>query len=215
MRNVVYPAILCETWDEYRAKIEASATFAEGVQVDVMDGAFVPATTFADMKKIESVKPGSLFFEIHLMVEDPLAHIEKWANVADSYILHRESAPDPMPVIKQVRSMKKEIGIAVSPETPIEDIFPYIDAVDMALIMTVVPGKDGQPYLAAMNEKITALRNRYPRLPIEVDGGVDGETIAGAKGAGANIFVVGSDIWEAEEPREAFLELQCSVMRKS
>jgi ribulose-phosphate 3-epimerase len=107
--------------------------------------------------------------------------------------------------------MKKEVGIAINPETPLEEMYSYIPDIHTALIMTVTPGKDGQVYESEMNDKVATLRVKFPSLPIEVDGGVNSSTIGGAKKAGANIFVAGSAIWRAEEPRDMFIRLQQSV----
>ena len=214
MRNVIYPAILAKSVEEFCKKIETAATFAEGVQVDVMDGKFVSSVTFQDVKRIKACKPGSLFFELHLMVENPEMYIKKWEKVADSYILHIETIADPRPIIKDIRAMKKEVGLAISPDTSIDDIEVFVKDIDMILIMTVIPGKDGQSYIEAMNEKIRALRTKFPNVPIEVDGGVNSVTIKAAKDAGANIFVIGSALWgkaDDKEARDTFIELQRAV----
>lgn len=208
MKKVVYPAILAQDWDTYRNQIEVASHFAEGVQIDVMDGKFVPAKSFYDSKKVESLKPGSLFFEMHLMVSDIQKAIREWASVANSYIMHVEAADDLSTYISEIRSMKREVGIALNPDTPIDAVIPYIPNIHMVLIMSVIPGEGGQSYLVEVNEKIRALRALYPKLPIEVDGGVNAETIPDALEAGANMFVAGTAIWGTRNPKEAYMALQ-------
>ena len=211
MRNVIYPAILARSVDEFCRKIETAAMFAEGVQIDIMDGSFVPETTFQEAKRITVCKPGSLFYELHLMVEHPEKYIEPWENAADSYILHIETVSDPLSLIEYIRSIKKEVGLAISPATSVDVVLPYIPSVDTVLVMTVEPGKDGQRYIPEMEEKIRTLRSKFPKLPIEVDGGINEQTIVRAHAAGANLFVVGSAIWgraDGNDARGTFLALQ-------
>ena len=211
MRNVIYPSILVYNVESLCRQIEGAAAFAEGVQLDIQDGKFVPDTTFQDIDRIAACKTGSLFFELHLMVENPEAYIKPWEKIADSYILHIETIADPRPVIQEIRLMKKEVGLAISPATPIDAIEPFVKDVDMILVMTVEPGKQGQSYIPEMESKIRTLREKYPELPIEVDGGINQTTIVTAKRAGANIFAPGSALWgraDEKDARGTFLELQ-------
>lgn len=203
----IYPTVLTKRWDEYRYRIIETSKYFSAVQIDVMDGHFVKNRTYGNFKKINSLKPKNLFFDVQLMVADPLASMVDWSEVADRYIIHRESVKDPVPYIKLARALKRQIGLAINPETPVSKLIPFIKMIDMALIMTVHPGKSGSTFIPKTLSKIRMLRKRFPTLPIEVDGGITLDNVSSVVKAGATIIVAGHYFWEHKNLLKAKQEM--------
>jgi len=206
----IFPAILSKNFRDYQYKIKTASRFFSGVQIDVMDGRFVKNRTYTNFKKINSLKPKKLFFEIQLMVQDPLKYILAWSSVADRYIIHLESADDPLPFIAIVKGMGKGVGLAINPRTSVSLLRPYIKKIDMVLIMSVSPGKMGQQFIPHTLKKIRSLREIAPKLPIEIDGGIDDKNIMNVVKAGANLIVSGSYLWKSKnilQAKERLLEI--------
>lgn len=193
---VIYPAVLSKTWRDYQYKIKTAARYFKGVQVDAMDGKFVPQRTFCNFKKINTLKPKQLFFEIQLMVVDPFQKILQWSKVGDRYIIHIESTKNPKPIISLCRALGKEVGLAVNPKTEVNRVKPFLGMIDEVLIMTVEPGKSGQQFIPNVLDKVRLLRRWKKRLSIEVDGGIQDTNISEIVRAGANIIVSGSYLWK-------------------
>lgn len=194
-------------------KIEASG--AEMIHYDVMDGVFVNNITFG-MPLLRSMQgKTNCILDVHLMIIDPLKYIDVFVNAgADIITFHVESESDVSETIKAIRRNGVKAAISVKPNTPAEAVFPYIDDVDMVLVMTVEPGFGGQKFMD-MSEKISAIRkfadeNRTADAPlsIQVDGGIDDITAPIVKKAGANILVSGSYLFRAENMAEAVIKLK-------
>lgn len=200
---IIYPAVLSYNWRDYSYKIKAAARYFNGVQIDMIDEKFAKKRTWQDFSKINRLKPKNLFFEIQLMVKDPLLYILECAKVADRYIIHIESIKQIRPLIILTRGLGKSVGLAVDYKTPVSRITPYIKDIDMALVMTIRAGKAGQKLIPEALLKVKALHEKAPRLPLEVDGGINEETIAKAASAGANMFVVGSYLWRQKDMNKA------------
>lgn len=176
------------------------------LHLDVMDGIFVPNFSFGT-PVIASIRPHSkLIFDVHLMIKDPLRYVDDYVKAgADIITFHLESDSDTEETIKRIKSKEVRCGLAISPATPVEEIIPYLSQIDMALIMTVVPGFGGQALIPETLEKVRAVK-RYAesqqlKLDIEVDGGLKPENIALATEAGANVIVAGSAIFNAKSPK--------------
>lgn len=183
------------------------------LHLDVMDGAFVPNLTFgADV--VRAVRPYSrAVFDVHLMICDPVRFVGDFRDAgADSITFHLEAADDPAAVIRAIRACGCRVGVAVKPATPVEALFPYLDTIDMALVMTVEPGFGGQSFMTDCLNKIRALRTECAKrgiaLDIQVDGGITDSTVASAAAAGANVFVAGSAVFHSPDPQETILILQ-------
>lgn len=205
------PAILVESLEEFVDRIETCENFAETVQWDVMDGQFVEHTTFRDIDALQEVDT-VLTIEAHLMVENPQELLEPLAKAGiDRVVAHVEAIDDVMHFMEKMGKYDFEKGLALSPETPIKVIEPVIGQLDEVLVMTVQPGEAGQGFMPVALEKIKALRKKYPKLNIAVDGGINAETIELAKKAGANRFAVNSAIFQTPDPANAFEVLQAKV----
>jgi len=204
-RKMIIPAIIARTQkelDEHLSKVEG---YSELVQLDIMDGTFVPNNSlYFDF----DVSGNNISFEAHLMITDPMGWIEKnWWKV-DTIIVHFESCQNPEDIIRFLKNKGKKIGFAISPETAVHNAKPYLDDIDQLLIMTVNPGFYGSKFLPETLSKIIEVRKIKPNLDIEVDGGVTPETIKSINDAGANMLVSGSFILKSNSVKESIDKLR-------
>lgn len=173
------------------------------VHFDVMDGVFVPNISFGIPVLWGVRKHTDMFVDVHLMITDPLKYIGVFADTgADMISFHLESQSDPAAVIREIREKGKKAGIAIKPATPVSEVIPFVKSVDMVLIMTVEPGFGGQGFMNDMLPKIRELRayadRECPGLHIQVDGGINAETAALVREAGADILVAGSYLFKGD-----------------
>ena len=178
---------------------------ANYLHLDVMDGAFVPNISFG-APVIAALRPKSkLIFDVHLMINEPIRYLNDFIKAgADIITFHLEACSDPKKMIREIHDREVKCGLAISPATPVEQIIPYLADIDMALIMTVVPGFGGQSFMPEMMDKVRTVR-RYAesqnlKLDIQVDGGLKPENVGIVTAAGANIIVAGSSVFGAKKP---------------
>ena len=178
---------------------------ADMVHLDVMDGIFVPNLSFGP-PVIASLRPHTdLLFDVHLMMQHPRRLIPAFAKAgADRINIHLECEDDIVGTLEDIRALGKETAVTLKPGTPAEAAFPYLPLVDMVLVMTVEPGFGGQSFMADMMPKVTALKEEIDRLglnvSIQVDGGINATTAIEAARAGADNAVMGSALFNAEDP---------------
>lgn len=214
MTNQLSPSILAADVQclgkDVRAVTEAGARY---LHIDVMDGVFVPNISFGFpiVKGLREITDA--FFDVHLMITEPIRYIERFAtNGADGITVHAEACENLAATIKEINRCGKKPGIAISPDTKIDVVVPLLDQISMVLVMTVYPGYGGQSIIESCFDKIRALRNiideRGMDVDIEVDGGVNLDNVDTILAAGANVFVVGTKIFkgDASKNTEAFLE---------
>lgn len=213
----IAPSILSADFSCLRSdlkKIETSG--ADMVHLDIMDGHFVPPITIGAIV-VKALRPYSrLPFDTHLMVSNPDSHIESFAEAgADSITIHAEASPNLEESIARIKRLGVRAGVSISPETDEKVILNILDKVDMVLVMTVHPGYGGQKYIDGMEEKVRHIRNTADRLglalDIEVDGGINAETVKKVVPAGANILVTGSAFFNSRNPTEFIASLKRAV----
>jgi len=198
----IAPAILVKNMDELNQKVKEVESCVKRVQIDIMDGIFVPNKTIQpeDMKTFKT----RLMKEVHLMVEDNEKYVDDFLKLGfDMIIVHYESCKDIPGIIKKVKERGKRIALAINPPTPLSAIKNYLDDLDMILIMSVNPGFSGQGFLPEILPKIKELRRMRKDLDIEVDGGIKLGTAKLVAESGANIIVSCSGIYGYENKKEA------------
>jgi ribulose-phosphate 3-epimerase len=172
------------------------------LHLDIMDGIFVPNKTWSIEETKTLVENHTKPLDVHLMVSDIKKYIDDFSTLNPTYItFHFEATENPKEIIEYIKSKNIKVGISIKPRTTVEDLIPYLNLVDLILIMSVEPGKGGQEYLTSANEKIDELellRNAYKyNYLIEVDGGINNNTIKEC--LNADMFVVGSYITSSED----------------
>ena len=186
---------------------------ADMVHLDVMDGVFVPNLSFGP-PVIAALRPHTdLFFDVHLMMVHPRRLLPAFAKAgADLINIHLECADPIRETLEDIRALGKQAAITLKPATPAEEAFPYLDMVDMVLVMTVEPGFGGQSFMEDMMPKVTALREEITRrglsVSIQVDGGIGAATAPVAAAAGADIAVMGSAVFNDPDPRALVAQVQ-------
>ena len=176
---------------------------AKWLHCDIMDGNFVPNISFGG-KMVASIRSRTdLFLDVHLMINNPAAYIDSFSNAgADLITVHQEADPHIHRTIQQIKDNKLRAGIAINPGTPVSAITPILPDVDLVLVMTVNPGFGGQKFITSTLTKLEALMQhrlqQQLHFLIEVDGGINEQTITQCSRKGAEVFVAGSNIFQAE-----------------
>ncbi len=199
------PSILSADFTRLGEQVrEAEAGGAQRIQIDVMDGHFVPNITMGPMVVEATRRSTSLPLEAHLMITNPQDYIEVFAKAgADVIIVHQEVCPHLHRVIQQIKATGKQAGVALNPSTPIWVLQEILSLLDLVLIMTVNPGFGGQDFIPEMLPKIANMRQvltqRGLSCDLEVDGGIHEKTVPQVVNAGANLLVAGSAVYNQKE----------------
>lgn len=210
----IAPSILAANFSKLAEEVrEVEQAGAELIHIDVMDGHFVPNITMGPIV-VEALRPvTNLPLDVHLMIEKPDQYIELFAKSGADYItVHVEACPHLHRTIQLIRSFGVKPGVVLNPHTPIESIQHVLGDIDMVLFMTVNPGFGGQKFIHSVVPKVkqlsTIIKEKGLNIEIEIDGGINAETIVPCAEAGATIFVAGSAIYNQSDRTKALQEIK-------
>lgn len=206
-----------KNWSEIESKIELVKPFTKTIHIDVCDGIFAQNKTFTDpesFKKYTKQLPGGtreqmvgesgLVFEVHLMVVNPIAHLQTWADAGfHRFIGQVEEMPDQVEFVAQAQ-LFGEVGLALDKQTSVDEVKVQLDDLDAMVVMSIQAGFSGQKFEEQLLHKVKEIRAKNEYLPIEVDGGINDETIQIAAAAGANRFVATSFLFGFQTPQDQY-----------
>lgn len=207
----IIPSILVSTFEEFERQVRRFESLFPSIQIDVMDGRFVPNTSFREIERVKDIKT-ALRYELHLMVEKPVEEMRRWQTTDPVFrvLFHAETEN----VERSISFAKKEgweIGLALNPETPLSAAEKYLSSLDVLQFMAVRPGRQGSPFIPEVKEKIRAF-TALPKRPLcAVDGAVNKDTIRGLKDIGVDIVYPGSALGGAEDAKKAYEELKAAL----
>ena len=213
MTKIISPSILAADFGNLQAMCEMiNRSRAEWVHIDVMDGVFVPNISFG-FPVLEAVKKHCRkLIDVHIMIVHPEKYVKRFAQAgAEMLTFHYEAAENPQQVIDLIRAGDIKVGITVNPDVPVSALAPYIDQVDMVLLMSVFAGYGGQKFMEETYARIDELKalidSKNPDCLIEIDGGVNLENAPKLFWHGANVLVAGSTVFNALDPEKMIVEL--------
>lgn len=207
IKYMVSPSILSGDFAQMGQSVKSACDWgADLIHVDVMDGVYVPNITFG-MPMVAAIKPySSVPLDVHLMITKPEKYVAAFVDSgADIVTFHPEASNDVAGAIKQIKDKGAKCGLALNPDKPLELIMPYINDIDMVLLMSVYPGFGGQKFIADVLDKARELREYITKnnikIDIEIDGGVSGGNAELVRNSGVNILVAGSAVYKSSAPR--------------
>lgn len=203
----IVPALLANNLDDFKRFIRVAEAFTDYVQLDFMDGLFVPSKSITP-DELRGLKT-TLRTEAHLMAtrpEDYLGALKEFGT--EKVLFHFEAVSHPSATLNNIRDRGFAVGLAINPETSLAEVRELVSQVDSVLLLTVNPGFYGSSFIPEVLDKVRELKESKPSLPVGVDGGVKPDNIKIVKEAGADFACVGSAIFVAPDPAQSFLDFQ-------
>lgn len=220
MKNILSPSLLAADFTKLGQQLEQiEKGGAQYIHLDVMDGMFVPNISFG-IPVIQSIRKSSnLIFDVHLMIVEPERYVEAFYKAgADIINFHVEATKNPALVLSKIKSLGVKAGITIKPNTPVSDIVPYLEDVDMVLVMTVEPGFGGQKFMPEKMKKVEELveirEQKNLSFDIEIDGGVNKDNIREILDTGVNVVVAGSAVFGAKNVEKSTKEFLSILQEK-
>lgn len=216
MRQIA-PSILSADFLCLGEAVDLLNEHADLVHVDVMDGTFVPNISFGFPVMAALARKAVRPLDVHLMIVHPEKYLRRFAEAGAGWIsFHLEAAEeagaDPVALLREIRSYGVRAGLAIDPDVPVEQLFPYLEEADFVLVMTVFAGFGGQKLVPESYDRIAAVKaeidRRNLRTLIEADGGIGAGNIGALEAAGASVFVAGASVFNASDPVEAIRQLK-------
>ena len=206
----VIPAILTNDTQKLQEQLEALKDQSHWVHIDIMDGTFVPAVS---INLVELKEANQLFnLEIHLMVKEPEKYFEDCDAIgAKRVYFHLTGTKDPAAVLLSMKQYQFERGIAINPETTIDQLAPYARNIDSVLLLSIVPGAQGNTFIPEVAKKILEIKTLNEKILIGMDGGIGKANIQDIFTKGADYVVLGSAVWKAKDPIASLRELEGMV----
>jgi ribulose-phosphate 3-epimerase len=203
----IVPAILTEDPAELEKMLRLAGTFTDYAQIDIMDGKFVPSTSIT-YKQLATLKT-KLSWEAHLMVLHPEDYLEDFRRAgARKIIFHFEATPTPRIIIRMIKRLGMQAGLAINPETPVEKFSSLVPQLDSVLFLSVNPGFYGAKFIPEVLDKITSLRQAEPNIEIGIDGGIKENNVVMIARTGVNVICVGSAIFLQPDPAASYRKLK-------
>lgn len=209
LKKEIIPVINVKTKQKFEERLKILKDFKGTFQIDIADGVFTGFKNWSSAEDLKTIKHIRNKFELHLMIQNVEKQLPLWLETKPKRIIvHLEALHNFEDIYKTIKNNKVELALALNPDTPISFLENYIKYLNFVVLLGVDPGPSGQKFRYFVLDKIKDLREKYPKINIELDGGVNEEIAKEAIRAGANILAIGSAIFETENPKEKIKEFE-------